>query len=218
MKSDTESKLKKLRAELVSQGMDPGHITINTRNGHTVKEISRFADYVHGDLIITGMQGINRIRERLFGSTSYQLIRSTRVPVLAVPSGFEFRKIKKIVFASDGKKITPDSGRILFEIADHFGSTIDIVCIQSPGDYPSDDQVIALLAPVFSRTPHEFHFPGESDVVRGLLAYSDNIKPDLMVIIPGVHTAFFEIMKEHPAKSLMFRSAVPVLALPAGDR
>jgi len=55
-----------------------------TRSGHADEEIIKFAHEEQFDLIIMGAYGHSRIKEAILGSTTAQVMRSTKIPLLLV--------------------------------------------------------------------------------------------------------------------------------------
>ena len=53
------------------------------------------------NLIVIGSNGADDIFEFIFGTNSYHLVKKAKCPVLIIPEGFQFKEIKKMVFAWD---------------------------------------------------------------------------------------------------------------------
>jgi len=71
-------------------GRVPAHTTrvlpaIDVATGPAADEILLAAARAHADLIVMGTQGLGGTSKLMFGSTTERVIRTTRVPVLAVP-------------------------------------------------------------------------------------------------------------------------------------
>jgi nucleotide-binding universal stress UspA family protein len=60
-------------------------ITRQVENGNPTAEIMAAADAAGADLIVVGTHGLTGARRLLLGSTTGQLLRQTRIPVLAIP-------------------------------------------------------------------------------------------------------------------------------------
>ena len=72
-------------------GRVPAHTTrltpaIDVATGPAADEILRAAARAEADLIVMGTQGLGGTSKLMFGSTTERVIRTTRVPVLAVPA------------------------------------------------------------------------------------------------------------------------------------
>jgi nucleotide-binding universal stress UspA family protein len=58
-----------------------------TARGKPYREILALADEREVDLIVIGVRGRNAIDLALFGSTTNQVVRRARCPVLVIPGG-----------------------------------------------------------------------------------------------------------------------------------
>jgi nucleotide-binding universal stress UspA family protein len=64
----------------------PTNVTLVTTAGKPAREIVNVADRHGCDLIVMGYRGVGRASKWLFGSTTEGVVRTTSVPVLAIPS------------------------------------------------------------------------------------------------------------------------------------
>jgi len=96
-----KSKLEDL-AKTMSEESNYGNpiITVVT-TGDPVITISDYAVENNFDLLILGTKGESRLEEILFGSTSVDIMKQSRIPVLAVPSNAKYYGIQKIVYATE---------------------------------------------------------------------------------------------------------------------
>src|SRR6185503_6938352 len=65
-----------------------------------VEEILDVAKSIKADLIVTGTHGVSGT-EKLFGSNTSNLISKSNIPVMAIPKGYRYKTIDKIIYASD---------------------------------------------------------------------------------------------------------------------
>lgn len=84
------------QATHVEDGQEP--IEIATSVGNPAEEILRQAKRLRSDLVVMGSHGLSGIRKAFFGSTTEQVLRSARVPVLAIPSSIRSGKAFNIAF------------------------------------------------------------------------------------------------------------------------
>ncbi|MEQ8323470.1 MAG: universal stress protein [Vicingaceae bacterium] len=77
------------------------HIEIVIGDGDPVINICEYAKDQAIDLVLMGTKGESRLEEILFGSTTVEVMKECRCPVIAIPHNSTFYGIKKIVYASD---------------------------------------------------------------------------------------------------------------------
>ncbi len=96
------SKLKALHDELskMIEGV-PIDFSIVNDPDEASSGISDFVKDKDFDIIIMGTNGISDVEEAFFGSNTSRLIKSSQLPVIAVPLGVTFEPFKKIVYATE---------------------------------------------------------------------------------------------------------------------
>ncbi len=78
------------------------------------------------DIIVVGTHGITAIKKVLFGSTTTGLVAKSKIPVLAIPQGFDFKKVEMIICSTDLKNLTKEIKELAF-IAEPLQAAIEIV-------------------------------------------------------------------------------------------
>lgn len=73
--------------------------------GDTVDSIRRLVDITGADLVVMGCQGANENQETFLGSTTGAMIKTTNIPVLAIPPRFKFKGITRVVFAAKNTSV-----------------------------------------------------------------------------------------------------------------
>ena len=81
----TENDLRRFVTAVIVHGMPRIATTLLTIAGKPSREIVIAADRHDCDLIVMGYRGVGRATRLLFGSTTEGVVRTSRVPVLAVP-------------------------------------------------------------------------------------------------------------------------------------
>ena len=66
--------------------------------GEAVSTIIRAAKKLKVSLIVMGTQGASGLKEVFIGSTTNGVIKGSKIPVLAIPAGFEYRPLKTIAY------------------------------------------------------------------------------------------------------------------------
>jgi len=81
------------------------------------------------DLIVMGTQGATGLKEIFMGSNTARVISNVTCPVVAVPSKSTFKKIKKIIYATDYQNYDIDALQELIAIANNFEASIEVLHI-----------------------------------------------------------------------------------------
>jgi nucleotide-binding universal stress UspA family protein len=67
----------------------------------SVKEITSAAKRKRSNLVIIGTQGANNLKKKIFGTTAIQTMQHSKIPVLAVPSGYYRKNLINLIYFTD---------------------------------------------------------------------------------------------------------------------
>lgn len=81
--------------------------------GDTVAEIAKVAEKMKASLVVMGTHGASGLKKVLFGSNTSKLISKVSVPVLTIPIRYRFKKIDKLIYASNLKDPETEIKRLL---------------------------------------------------------------------------------------------------------
>lgn len=145
------------------------------------------------DLVVMGSNGAETVEQMLFGSHAFNVIKKTKIPVLVIPEGFEFKNISRIIYAYDykAKKLPPLEQ--LQEFADIFNTKVCFLTIVDKYTPRVEDEMDQLFNSIESnwKNSHSvtFDYVYYPDVVKSLNHYyqmwSDN---DLLVLAARSHS------------------------------
>ena len=217
LETDSLEALDKVKQRLVSAGNNV-EIDCVARYGLAVDEIETYANENAVDMIVMGMRGGGVIGEKLIGSVTTAMMGKVKCPVLVIDSHIKYRRISKIVLASDLKE-THDSAVLapLKELAKLLNASVHVLnVVREPAELvPTTEEAIVgvKLEHSLEDVEHSFHYAENDDVVDGINEYVDRNDMDLVVMIPRVHSIFRNIFQEPHTKRMAFHSHVPLLIL-----
>lgn len=185
--------------------------------GFPVEEIKLSAERHQASLIVMGMQGYGYLAEKLIGSVTTALIRSTHLPVLVIDTHVKFSSIKKVALACDYKEISNKSVLdMLKEIVQLFGShvyVLNVVKELEAAHTVSRDVSGMRTDHLLGDVPHSFHTTQSGNVTDGINAFVDTHKIDLLVMIPHKHALLKQFFDEPQTKRMAFHAHTALLAL-----
>lgn len=120
-KKDASKKLKSLAAKTIS-----GKFETRIEVGDTVAELADIADKLKVSLVVMGTHGASGLKKILFGSNTSKLISKVSVPVLTIPIRYRFKKIDKLIYASNLKNPEAEVKRLL-PIAKVMGAGVEVL-------------------------------------------------------------------------------------------
>ena len=192
-------------------------IELQCKCGYPVNEIDEFSKKHHINLIVIGMSGAGFMNEKIIGSTTTSLIRTSKCPILVIEKNTSYKKIKKMALASDLQ--TLKNGQILkpiLEMAKLFDSQIQIVHVskeKETADFIKNTEAGKHLDHFFTDIQHSFHNITEEDVTEGIEKFIKRNKIDMIITIPRVHSVWNTLLQEPQTKRMAFHIQTPILAL-----
>jgi nucleotide-binding universal stress UspA family protein len=184
--------------------------------GFAVEEVLEEIEAGQSDLVVMGTKGAGNKIRFLLGSTSADVMRKSKIPVLVIPGTAQFKKPQTILLASDFHKLAnPDLFKTLTGLCTHFGSNLNLLNIALPGDHPGLDKVSAerQLGDLLKGTRHQVYYREDADVEDGLNKFLDQHPADMLVIVPHQHSMMERIFMKTHSKNITLHANIPVLAI-----
>jgi nucleotide-binding universal stress UspA family protein len=201
----------------------------NTSNKrHSFQALSRFADLVEAtkkvileksiDLIVMGTTGATGSKEVFIGSNAVRIIKGiNNCPILTVPQGKDFKRLKYVVFATDYTRpihlleIEP-----LVELAELWKATIGIIHIEET-HVLTDVQKYhkQLLKTHLQSLECLFHeIPITGSVENTISNFINTNNPDLIALMHYRHGFLARLVREPIIKKIAFHTDIPFFVLP----
>jgi nucleotide-binding universal stress UspA family protein len=184
-----------------------------SRLGMAEEVIENAANSGHFDLIIMGTHGGNALQEAL-GSTTTGMVKKSKLPILAIPPAVQFKKLNKIVYATDYGKIgEAASFEILLMLADIFHAEIDVLHINPEGQKLTSKETASgvLLDQYLKKVKHTYHVTFKEDLEKGIEEFINTRNVDLLVMIPRKRGLFESMFHNSLTKKMVFHTHIPLL-------
>src|SRR4051812_38688054 len=97
--------------------------------GTVGKQIRKEAEQLNMDIVVVGTHGATGFRKFFLGSHTWDVIKSSHVPVLAIPKDATYTPIRKIVFATDYREGEAPGVRFLLRLSKQFDATLTMLHI-----------------------------------------------------------------------------------------
>lgn len=178
-------------------------------------EIIELTSIKNLDLIVMGTQGATGAKEIFLGTHTVNVIRKSKIPVLAVPAGYTFQKINSILFPTDFT--TPFNKKDLqyiTEIAKMHNAKVTILHIKEEYDL-TDDQIEnqRSLANYFDNSVHSFEEMKGALMPDAIHEYIDQNNIGLLVMMNQKHSFLERMFTKQNIDSIGFHTEIPFLAI-----
>lgn len=197
--------------------LDKIKYSIELRVGFAADEIVHVAKEFNCDLIIMGTQGASGLSKLFLGSITYSVIKQTEIPVLAIPSDYEFKTIDKIVFATDYEGISNKKTLApLFNLANAFGANVlmfHAIEAKEPIAAYIEELKVWKTEKNFHHVKHTNSIATCEDVSQGILEFADENDASIIAVIPHSYNFFQSLIHKSKTKEIALESKLPLLVL-----
>lgn len=185
------------------------------RIGIASDEVKSLAKERSIDLVIMGMKGAGGI-DKIIGSTTTNVIRKVKVPVLVIPHDATYTSIQHITYASDfSDKNSIDLFKPLLELAGQFDAKIHILHVSRPTEGEKVDELVSQRANeiVFTNTDHEFVAVSDASITHGINGYLQHHSSDLLAMVAHRHSFFERVFSKSYTTAMAYETRIPLLIL-----
>lgn len=189
--------------------------------GNVGKQIRKEAERLNMDMIIIGTHGAGGFRKFLLGSHTWDVIKKSEVPVLAIPQDAILTKIKNIVFATEYRKGEISCIHFLVQLAKYFNSELTVLHITN--DTLSKEFETILFENFFTEVQEKVSYDKltlrlvhYSDITEGLNDFCLSGKTDWLVMSHGKPFFLDKILSPEKSitKEMSFQTHIPLLIVP----
>lgn len=190
--------------------------------GDLADKIAELMEETPIDLIVMGTKGATGLKEVFIGSNTAKVIETISCPVIAVPAGYQFRDIKKIVLATDYHDSDIASIRFLVKLAKRFDSELTVVHITDGDLKPrfEDDLLEYFRGQVGKSIAYnkmKFHLLEGADISKILNEFITEQRVDLFAISTEDRIFTGPLFNRGLTKKFAHHIQVPLLAFHAFD-
>ncbi|TDS16810.1 nucleotide-binding universal stress UspA family protein [Maribacter caenipelagi] len=168
------------------------------------------------DFIVMGTQGATGAKEIFLGTNTVHIIRKSTIPVLTVPSGYEFKEIKSIVFPTDYRQSYQKKNlHILYTLTNTLKAQLTILHIKEEYDLNEEQKMnIKVLADHFKKLEPSFVEERGKLMPQAIHEYITENKPDLLVMINRKHSFLERLREKSNVDAIGFHIAIPFITIP----
>ena len=166
-------------------------------------------------LIIMGMKGAGGL-DKIIGSTTTNVTRKVKTPVLVVPHDASYQPISHITYASDFSY--PASVQLfdpMLELARASKASINILHIRLHHTGASQQETDGKKdkAALFEGYSHEYHIIEEASVNQGINNFLQDHASELLVMVAHKHSFLERIFSKNHTTSMLYETHTPLLIL-----
>lgn len=220
--SDLEALISNDRKEMLDEQLKTltdqfpeAQITGRILQGRMVDTVTRYITNVKNDLVVMGTQGSSGFKTAILGTNAANLMTAVDIPVILVPEKSSDLPIKKVLFASDLKKINNfDPLRKLSQMVHAEQMELEILnLLDESMDQAEAEKEEVRLSNIFTGTDYQFHYRKALNPEDGILAFAHEMNINMIAVIARHHGFISRMLHRSVSKRLAMHSEVPLLIL-----
>ncbi|NOT35953.1 MAG: universal stress protein [Saprospiraceae bacterium] len=184
--------------------------------GDPLDEINSSAVNNKGDIIILGTHGVTNVQEAVFGSTTAKVISHSTLPVLAIPQRYKYKKINKIVYATDLNNAVNEL-KLLIPIAKSLNATIEVLFMDYGwNEHEAQKKALNKKIKAFSYKKIKYA-EVEATIEKTLIDQIENFikktKPEVLAMFPTERSWINKIFNSSKTEDLIYKLKIPLLSI-----
>ena len=212
-----ESRLEALKEALLHKSASKLSIKTAVRSGEVVSEIKQCAAETDAYLLVMGSGDKNTLERFLWGSNTLSVIKRLNLPVMIVPPGVGFTKIRKIAFACDLEELDEKLPlNDIKRIAGLFSADFHIINVGKESNpvlsnHNFEEQKI--LRSKFKELKPVFNYSYNNEVAVGIQELTEKLSFDLLVIVPRSYSLIRELFHHRDSTTIVLHAHLPILSI-----
>jgi nucleotide-binding universal stress UspA family protein len=170
-------------------------------------------------LIVMGMKGAGGL-DKIIGSTTTNVSRKVKTPVLVIPHDAVYTPVKHITYASDFTyRTSTQLFNPLLELARAFGAKTYILFVRQGHGGNTDQETAGKKNSeiIFEGYEHEYVTIEEPSVNQGISKYIQQHSSQLLVMVAHKHTFLERVFSKNHTTVMAYETHVPLLILQDKD-
>jgi nucleotide-binding universal stress UspA family protein len=216
IKKSSQERLEDLRQEVSRITGGRMRVYTEAKLGNTVDVLEEICSAVRPFAIVMGSHGSTGIERLIMGSTTLSVIRHLRCPVIVVPPGTSYKKIRKMGLACDFKDVAETiPTEYIKTIVHEFNAELHVLNVNPDGESYDDETPLesAWLDTLLGDMKPNYYFLKRDDVVEGINEFSETHNLDVVIVIPKKHNLLERIFHKSRSKELVTNAHIPIVSI-----
>jgi nucleotide-binding universal stress UspA family protein len=191
-------------------------VHLAVENGSVTEGVKRFVDKKRIDLVIVGTHGASGIREYTVGSNAEKIVRSTKVPVIAIKKFMNVTSIKNIVFPTDAKSVNKELIDGINSLQNFLKAHLHILYVNVPSRFAPDhytEKRLIQFAKDFQFRNCSIHIFNDIDEESGIVNFSSRFKNKLIAMSTHGRKGLNHLMQGSVAEDVVNHIDCPIWTL-----
>lgn len=213
MHRDAEKYIQELIEEHKKEGLSIDYLI---QEGTVSIMTAKAAEEIKADLIVIGTHGASGIEQKLFGSTSVDVVKSSSTPVLLVPIETKIDQIEKVTLALEFAEHEEQFIEWVVSLSKNWSLQLEFLHIQLQKNFKEELCVLGLEAFVKKKHPglpvklQTFY---SEDLISGLDQYLSKNDDSILVMCHHHKNLWEQIFSKSKSFQMAYHTHVPLLIM-----
>jgi len=212
----SEERLEELKQSALHKSSGQVPVTAEAKLGYTADVLAEMCEELQPFAVVMGSHGATALERMLMGSTTLSVIRHLKYPVLVVPPGTSYKKIRKIGLACDFKEVVETTPvEYIKSIVKEFGAELYVLNVNDEEERRTSDIPLqsAWLDELLRDVHPQYVFLDDDDVVETINEFAETHNLDVVMVIPKKHRLLEKLFHKSQSKELLRHSHIPIVSI-----
>jgi len=191
-------------------------IHFSVEHGSVTEGIRKYVDRKRVDLVVMGTHGSSGIKEYTIGSNTEKIVRSTKVPVIAIKKAVNVSSLTNIVFPTNLKATHKDLATAVKALQKYLKAKLHILYVNVPANF-NPDRVTESRLLEFAKQ-HDFrncaiHIYNDIDEESGIINFSAKFKNRIIAMSTHGRRGINHLMSGSIAEDVVNHVDCPIWTL-----
>lgn len=217
----SQTKLENIVAEVKTRTANPNHsYHIVTAYNTLVDAANMISESKNIDLIVMGTIGKSNERRLKFGSNTFQVLKSVKCPVLAIPSHYKIGQPKHFLFPTNYRVLYKQRElKLLYTLAAAYESSITVLHVSKTNTLSAKQtKNQTFIKEIINGEKVGFCIENNKDNALGIQNYIKNKEIDLVVMVNTRHSFWESILLESTIDNVGVDIKIPLLVMQNSTR
>ncbi len=218
VKETSNRKLNELIQTIKTEFNNPNHTFTQISAFNTLTaEIDELFEGNIMDLVVMGTKGASGLKEVLFGSNTVHVLKNTKCPVIAIPSGFSFETPHEILFPTDYEiDYKKKHVQSILDISAMYNARVNILHVFYGSDLSNKQHHNRKkLETYFKEIACLFHDVKNQNIPEAITKFQLKARINLLVMINNKHSFFENIFFKSTINQIGFHLNIPFMVIPS---
>jgi nucleotide-binding universal stress UspA family protein len=170
------------------------------------------------DLVVMGTKGATGAEEILIGTNTVNALNKLKVPLLMVPSEYEYHTPENILFPTDFElHLTDAQLEPILKVVKNHNAKLNILHVFFGKDLDEQQEVNKKnLKKILKNTPHYFYTIEDKSVPKAIAKFQSQNAVDLLCMVNNKRSFFENLLFRPIVNKIGFHIKVPFMVIPSG--